>query len=61
MAVVAAVELHDEVAPGGAPGERGCALIAASVPEETSRIISTEGTAREISSAISTSPAVGAP
>ena len=35
--------------------------MAASVPEETSRIISMEGTARWISSAISTSPPVGAP
>ena len=37
------------------------ALIDASVPEETSRTISMLGTARPISSAISTSPAVGAP
>ena len=61
MAVVAALELDDDVAPGGAARQRGCALIAASVPEETRRTISMEGTAREISSAISTSAAVGAP
>ena len=35
--------------------------MAASVPEETRRTISMDGTAREMSSAISTSAAVGAP
>ena len=44
-----------------APRATRSALMAASVPEETSRIISMVGTARWISSAISTSPAVGAP
>ncbi len=37
------------------------ALIAASVPEETSRTISTDGTASTISAASSTSRSVGAP
>ena len=37
------------------------ALIAASVPDETSRTISTDGTASTISAASSTSPSVGAP
>jgi hypothetical protein len=37
------------------------ALIAASVPEETSRTISTDGTASTSSAASSTSAAVGAP
>ena len=37
------------------------ALIAASVPEETRRTISTDGTASTISAASSTSPSVGAP
>ena len=37
------------------------ALIAASVPEETRRTISTDGTASTISSASSTSASVGAP
>jgi hypothetical protein len=37
------------------------ALIAASVPEETSRTISTDGTASTISAANSTSASVGAP
>jgi len=37
------------------------ALIAASVPEETRRTFSTEGTAAAISAASSTSASVGAP
>ena len=40
---------------------RRSALIAASVPEETRRTISTDGTASTISAASSTSPSVGAP
>ena len=40
---------------------RRIALIAASVPEETSRTISTDGTASTISAASSTSRSVGAP
>ena len=44
-----------------APRARRMALIAASVPDETRRTISIEGTARVIRSAISTSFAVGAP
>jgi hypothetical protein len=37
------------------------ALIAASVPEDTSRTCSIDGTSRTSSSAISTSASVGAP
>ena len=44
-----------------APRATRIALIAASVPEDTSRTISIEGSARRIRSAISTSWAVGAP
>jgi len=44
-----------------APRARRMALMAASVPELTSRTISSEGTSRTISSASSTSRSVGAP
>ena len=37
------------------------ALIVASVPELTKRTISTEGSSSQISSAITTSPSLGAP
>ena len=43
------------------PRARRIALIAASVPLETSRTISTDGIAAVIRSASSTSPSVGAP
>jgi hypothetical protein len=58
--VVAAGELEDPVAVGKPRASR-IALIAASVPEETSRTFSTEGTASTISAANSTSASVGAP
>ena len=44
-----------------APRARRIALIAASVPDETRRTISTDGTASTISAASSTSASVGAP
>ncbi len=44
-----------------APRATRMALIAASVPEETRRTISMEGSARRMRSAISTSWPVGAP
>ena len=44
-----------------APRASLIALIAASVPEDTRRTISMDGSAREMISAISTSARVGAP
>ena len=47
--------------PPAAPRASRSALIAASVPEDTSRTCSIDGTSLMISSAISTSASVGAP
>jgi len=60
VAVIAAVELHEERAAGSARARR-IALIAASVPELTRRTSSIDGKARVIASAMSTSSPVGAP
>ena len=60
MAVVAARELEIRSRPV-APRARRSALIDASVPEETRRTFSTEGTASTSSSASATSRSVGAP
>ena len=59
VTVVAARELDHAVAPRESPREPD-ALIDASVPEETSRTFSTDGTASTISAASSTSASVGA-
>ena len=43
VAVVAPLELHDDVAPGEAARDARSAAIVASVPLETARIISIDG------------------
>ncbi len=61
VAVVAAGELRAGASCPCTPAPAASADIAASVPEETSRTCSIEGTASAISSASSTSRSVGAP
>ena len=61
VAVVAAGELEDPVAARERRGRAAARDIDASVPEETSRTFSTDGTASTISAASSTSASVGAP
>ena len=58
--VVAAGELHD-LRPAVAPRASRTAVIAASVPDDTSRTFSTLGTRSQMASASSTSRVVGAP
>jgi hypothetical protein len=60
VAVVVAGELHD-LGPAGVPRARRMADMVASVPLDTSRTFSTDGTRSQISSASSTSRSVGAP
>ena len=61
MAVVAAVELQDLAPAGERRAPARSALMVASVPEETKRTFSIEGTRRTTRSASSTSAAQGAP
>jgi hypothetical protein len=60
MAVIAAVELQDQVAPVAARASRSADMVA-SVPLLTKRTISTDGTRSTTSCASSTSPPAGAP